>query len=330
MKITSANIKTWSRLGQRGTAFAIAMPDIASQKDNVKLLTADLALLSGMDRYVAAYPEKFLNVGIAEQNMIGIAAGLAMEGDCVFATTYASFIAVRSLEHVRQHLSYLQCNVKIIGSSAGVVAAKSGVSHWATEDIAFMRALPNMTVFSPADSLEVLKIMEYAADHEGPMYIRLSGGLNCPMIYKEDYPFEAGKMVKLTESDADGDSDGDIAVIATGLMVNESRKAVKLLKDKGVNCTLYNMHTIKPLDKVTLEDIFRKYKMIVTVEEHNIIGGMGSAVAEYKAGFAGAPRQIFIGFRDSYAEAGSQGYIWEQVGLTAEQIADRIFMEYNK
>lgn len=334
MKITSAGIRTWSRLGQRGTAFAIAMPEIASRKEDVKLLTADLALLSGMDRYITAYPEKFLNVGIAEQNMIGIAAGLAMEGDTVFATTYASFIAVRSLEHVRQHLSYLQCNVKLIGSSAGVVAAKSGVSHWATEDIAFMRALPNMTVFSPADSLEVLKVMEYAADYNGPVYIRLSGGLNCPIVYKEDYEFWPGKLVKLMEGagedNAAPDKKADIAIIATGLMVSESMKAAELMREKGVGCDLYNMHTIKPIDCEGLENIFRSYKMIVTVEEHNIIGGMGSAVAQYKAGFDNAPRQIFIGFNDCFAEAGSQSYIWEQAGLSAEKIADRIMVEYNK
>ena len=129
MSITSKDIRIWSRLGQRGSVFGVKMPEIAENKSDLKLLTADLAVLSGMERYMTNYPDKFLNVGIAEQNMIGIAAGLAMEGDRVFATTYASFIAVRSLEHIRQHLSYLRCDVKIIGSSAGVVAAKSGVSH---------------------------------------------------------------------------------------------------------------------------------------------------------------------------------------------------------
>ena len=192
IKVTPVNIKTWSRLGQRGSFFSIAMPDIAAEHDNVKLLTADLALLSGMDRFKTAYPDKLINVGIAEQNMIGIAAGLAMDGDMVFATTYASFIAVRSLEHVRQHLSHLGLNIKIVGSAAGVVAAKSGVSHWATEDLAFTRALPNIMVFSPADSLEAIKVAEYAASCDLPMYIRLSGGLNCPVVYKEDYEFIPG------------------------------------------------------------------------------------------------------------------------------------------
>ena len=317
MKVTPVNIRAWSKLGQRGAAFAIAMPEIASKKDNLKLLTADLALLSGMDRFRASYPEKFLNVGIAEQNMVGIASGLAMEGDCVFATTYASFIAVRSLEHVRQHLSHLQCNVKVIGSAAGVVAAKSGVSHWATEDLAFTRVLPNMQVFSPADALETVKIMEYAASQDGPMYIRLSGGLNCPIVYKEDYVFEPGKLVPLSEGE-------DVAIIATGLMVHESLKAAEILREKNISASVYDMHTIKPLDEATLLEIFKKHNLIVTVEEHNIRGGMGSAIAEFKAGFANMPRQIFIGFPDSYAEAGAQRYIWEQIGLTQDAIACRI------
>lgn len=321
MKVTNANIRMWARLGQRGAFFGVALPDIAEKKENLKLLTADLALLSGMERFQKSYPEKFLNIGIAEQNMIGIAAGLAMEGDCVFATTYASFIAVRSLEHVRQHLSHLQCNVKIVGSAAGVVAAKSGISHWATEDLAFIRALPNLTVFSPADSLEAVKIAEYAADTETPIYIRLSGGLNCPIVYKEDYDFVPGKLVQIRAGN-------DVAVIATGLMVAESMKAAQLLEEDGIACAIYNMHTIKPIDKEGLSQIFKKYKMLVTVEEHNQIGGMGSAVAEYKATFADTPRQIFIGFPDSFAEAGSQRYVWEQKGLTDTGICNRIKNEW--
>ena len=321
MEITSAKIKAWARLGQRGTFFGIAMPEIASWKQNLKLLTADLALLSGMDRFEKSYPDKFLNVGIAEQNMIGIAAGLARDGDCVFATTYASFIAVRSLEHVRQHLSHLKCNIKIVGSAAGVVAAKSGVSHWATEDLAFTRALPNLIVLSPADSLEALKMATYAANKDLPMYIRLSGGLNCPIVYKEDYEFEPGKLMEIQKGD-------DIAIIATGLMVSESLKAAQILTEQGISCSVYNMHTIKPIDKNGLENIFVKYKMVVTVEEHNIVGGMGSAVAEFKATLKKTPRQVFIGFSDSFAEAGSQRFVWSQMGLTDELIAKKIKEEW--
>lgn len=321
--ITRTNIRAWARLGQRGAFFGIAMPDIAESKENLKLLTADLSLLSGMDRFISKYPNKFLQVGIAEQNMVGIAAGLAIEGNCVYASTYASFIAVRSLEHIRQHLSNLCCNVKIVGTAAGCVAARSGISHWATEDIAFMRVLPNMHVFSAADSLEAIKIAKYTAEMEGPAYIRLSGGLNCPIVYNEDYTFEPEKMITLRQGQ-------DVAILATGLMVAESLKAADLLAEKGVEVAVINVHTIKPLDKNKLDEVFETYKLIVTVEEHNILGGMGSAIAEYKATKSNSPRQIFVGFPDSFAKAGTQQYIWEQKGLTGEQIADRILKEVLK
>lgn len=323
MKYTPASIKMWARLGQRGAAFGIALPDIASRKDQVKLLTADLSLLSGMERFVKTYPDKFLNVGIAEQNMIGVAAGLAMDGYCVFASTYASFIAVRSLEQVRQNLAHMRCNVKLIGSSAGTAAAKSGISHWATEDLAFMRALPNLTVLSPADSLEAVKAAEWAADAEGPVYIRLSGGLSCPIVYESDYDFVPGKLVELKAGK-------QIAVIATGLMVSESLKAAAILEEKGVSCAVYNMHTIKPVDSEGLAEIFAKYRLVVTVEEHMVTGGLGGAVAEVKAALPNAPRQVLLGFQDAFCEAGSQRFVWEQAGLTDAQIAERIAREWEK
>lgn len=323
MKYTPANIKMWARMGQRGALFGVAMPDIAGRKDRVKLLTADLALLSGMERFGKKFPDKFLNVGIAEQNMIGVAAGLAMDGYCVFASTYASFIAVRSLEQVRQNLAHMRCNVKLIGSSAGTAAAKSGVSHWATEDLAFMRALPNLTVLSPADSLEAVKAAEWAADMEGPVYIRLSGGLSCPIVYETDYAFVPGKLVELKAGE-------HIAVVATGLMVSESLRAVAILEERGISCAVYNMHTLKPVDREGLAKIFARYRLIVTVEEHMVTGGLGGAVAEVKAALSGTPRQAFLGFRDAFLEAGTQRYVWEQAGLTDRQIADRIQQEWER
>lgn len=323
MKYTPSTIKMWARMGQRGALFGVAMPDIAGRKDRVKLLTADLALLSGMERYAKKYPDQFLNVGIAEQNMTGIAAGLAMDGYCVFASTYASFLAVRSLEQVRQNLAHMRCNVKLIGSSAGTAAAKSGISHWATEDLAFMRALPNLTVLSPADSLEAVKAAEWAADMEGPVYIRLSGGLSCPIVYESDYDFVPGRLVELRTGK-------DIAVIATGLMVHESLQAALLLEEQGISCAVYNMHTVKPIDREGLAEIFAGYRLVVTVEEHMITGGLGSAVAEYKATLSGTPRQVFLGFHDAFCEAGTQRYVWEQAGLTDRQIAERIRLEWER
>lgn len=317
MNVKKSSIRAWSRLGQRGSVFGIKLPELAEELDNIKLLTADLSLLSGMERFIRDYPEKFLNVGIAEQNMVGIAAGLAMEGYTVFATTYASFIAVRSLEHIRQHLAHMGCNVKIIGSSAGVVAAKSGISHWATEDIAFMRALPNMTVFSPSDCLEAMKIIEYAAKTEGPMYIRLSGGLNCAPVYYEDFDFIPGKNVRLREGK-------DLAILATGLMVQEALEAAEILSEKNISAEVINVHTIKPLDEQNLSDLCERFKIVFTVEEHNVIGGLGGAVAEYLSSRGQSPRLVRLGINDCYMEAGSQRFIWDNANLTAEKLALQI------
>ena len=322
-EVSSRELRSWSMLGERGTFFAIAMPEIAEYKDNLKLLTADVSYLSSMVRFEQAYPEKFLNVGIAEQNMIGIAAGLAMSGRCVFASTYASFIAVRSLEHIRQHLAHLQCNIKVIGTAAGVVTAKSGVSHWATEDIAFMRALPNLTVLSPADAYEAYIMAHWAASNNKPVYIRISGGLNCPIVQKEAQDIEIGKAIKLIEGK-------DIAILATGMMVGNVLKAVKKLQEQEVNPSVYDFHTIKPIDKELLDKIFAENKLIITVEEHNIIGGLGSAIAEYKATKANTPRQVFIGIPDAYSKCGGQKYVWEQLNLTEEQIAARILNEVKR
>lgn len=320
MNITKSVVRSWSRLGQRATFFGIAMPEIAKQNDDLMVVTADLAQLSNLTKFREQFPDKFLNVGIAEQNMIGISAGLAMEGYNVFATTYASFIAVRDIEHVRQHLSNLDLNVKLIGTAAGVVAARSGVAHWATEDMTFMRALPRMTVMSAADSLEAYRMAMFSAEHKGPVYIRLNGVPNCPQVYDESYVFEPEKLSIVRKGT-------DAAVIASGMMVHEALEAAKIIEDEGISCTVANMHTIKPVDKEGLRKLFNEHRLIVTVEEHNVIGGMGSAVAEYKATLGNTPRQVFIGFQDSFCKAGVQRYVWEQAGLTDVMIAEKIRSE---
>ncbi len=320
MNITKGLVRSWSRLGQRATFFGIAMPEIAKEDNNIMVVTADLAQLSNLNNFSEKFPDQFLNVGIAEQNMIGVSAGLAMEGYNVYATTYASFIAVRDLEHVRQHLSNLNLNVKLIGTAAGVVAARSGVAHWASEDVTFMRALPGMTVMSAADSLEAYHMALYSAKHVGPLYIRINGVPNCPCVYDESYVFEPEKLSILQEGI-------DVALIGTGLMVNEALETAKILAESGISCTVANMHTIKPIDKDGLKKLFDSHKLIVTMEEHNIIGGMGSAVAEYKATLDNTPRQVFVGFPDSFTKAGTTQYIWEQFGITAPQVAERIIQE---
>lgn len=323
MKITRGTVRSWARLGQRATFFAAALPEIAAENEDIYVLTADLAQLSNLNKFASSYPDRFLNTGIAEQNMVGIASGLAMEGSCVFATTYSSFIAVRSLEHVRQHISHLKLNVKLIGTAAGVVAARSGVAHWATEDVAFMRSLPNMRIICPCDSNQAYQAAYYAASNKEPMYIRLSGTPDCPMIYDENYVFDPDRISILKEG-------SDVLLLASGLIVHEALEAAKLLEEKGISCTVADVHTIKPLDTETLSRLIPAHRLIVTAEEHNIIGGLGSAVAEFKAGLADTPRQIFIGMNDSFdVSLGTQRYLWEQFGITAEKIAQRTEKEMN-
>ncbi len=317
MNITKGQLRSWSRLGQRATFFGVAMPEIAKEHENLMVLTADLAQLSNLNRFSEQFPNQFLNVGIAEQNMIGIASGLAMEGYLVYATTYASFIAVRDLEHIRQHISHLNLNVKLIGTAAGVVAARSGVAHWASEDIAFMRALPNMTVMSAADGLEAYLMARYSSTHVGPMYIRLNGTPNAPIIYHEDYVFDPEKISIIKQGKK-------VCIIGTGLMVSEAKKTAELLEQQGISCTVANMHTIKPLDKNTIRNLFEHHDLIVTMEEHSVVGGIGSTVAEYKATLANTPPQMIVGFPDAFIDGGSARYIWEKFGITAPQTAERI------
>lgn len=315
------NSRAWSRLGQRGTIFGVALPELAMSHENIRVVTADLGLLSGLDRFKTSNPDKYLNVGIAEQNMIGIAAGLAKEGNCVFATTYATFITMRSFEQIRHNLGYLKYNVKIVGSSGGVVMGMSGNTHYALEDIALMRTIPNMIVLSPADSVEAVKMVQTMVEMDGPAYLRLTGGLSCPMVYKGDYLLEIGKGIVLKQGT-------DVALIATGTMVAESLKAAEQLGQEGISCSVVDMHTIKPLDVKLLDQLFLSHKLIVTVEEHSVIGGLGAAVAEYKAGISNSPCQIMVGLPDKFGKAGDYPWLLSQYDLTAKAIAEKIEKEW--
>ena len=321
MKINGGLIKAYSQMGQKGAASGIGMLEVVKRNPDVVAVVADSVAIASLDRFQKLYPDKIVNVGIAEQNMIGVSAGIASEsGKSVYAFTYSAFIIARALEQVRLNLAYHQFNVKLVGNSAGFAMEMLGVSHWAVEDIAFTRLLPNMTVLSAADSLQAIKMVIAADEIDTPVYIRLSGGQNIPVVYEQDFEYQIGKAIKLKEGK-------DIAIIATGLMVHESLLAAELLEKRGIHCSVIDMHTIKPLDEEILDNVFSTFELIVTVEEHNVIGGLGSAVAEYKGSRKNAPRQVFIGVKDQYLKLGTQRYIWQQYGLTAEQIANKIISE---
>lgn len=324
MAINPALIKAYAKLGQKGAAAGIGMMELAKRDPDMRVVVADSVAIASLDRFYTNYPDRVINAGISEQSMVGIAAGLSSEdGRAVYACTYAEFVVTRALEFVRHNLAYHNFNVKLVGNSAGFAMETLSISHWATEDIAFTRALPNMTILSAADSLEAIKCVIAAHDVRGPVYVRLSGLLNCPIVYDKDFDFQLGKANVLREGD-------DVTVIATGMMVREALDAAEQLSAQGINCTVVDMHTIKPLDTDCIDKAIKSSKLIVSVEEHSIIGGLGGAIAEYLSDKIGTPRLVRIGVNDFFCKLGELRYCWEQHGLTAPQIADRIKNEINK
>jgi len=320
LEINSANCRQWSRMGSRAV-FGQAILNLAATKHNLMVLSADLGNSSGLGRFKKKYPEKFLNVGIAEQNMIGISAGLAKDDFVVFASSFAPFISMRSSEQIRMNLGYMNLNVKAVAIGSGISMTFLGNSHYGIEDVAVMRSIPNLTVVSPADCAEVVKTVYAAAEFDGPMYIRLTGAMNNPVVYKEDYNFEIGKAIAITEGH-------DITIFANGSMVYESLEAAKILNDHSISAAVVNMHTIKPLDTAVIDTAIRSSKLIVTVEEHSVIGGLGSAIAEYKTVFNNAPPQVIIGLPDCFLKAGDYKYMLEEYGLTSSQIAQKILKHF--
>lgn len=308
-------------MGQKGAAAGIGMMELAKHDPEMRVVVADSVAIASLDRFNNSYPERVINAGISEQSMVGIAAGLSSEDNrAVYACTYAAFVLVKAIEFVRHNLAYHQFNVKLVGNSAGFAMETLSISHWATEDMAMARALPNMTILSAADSLEAIKMVIAAHDVKGPVYIRLSGLLNCPIVHTKDFDFQIGKAITLCEGD-------DVAIVATGMMVRESLDAARLLVDNGIHCEVIDMHTIKPLDTVCIDRLLEKSRLIVSVEEHSIIGGLGGAIAEYMSDKENTPRLVRIGVRDFYCKLGDMHYCWKQHGLTAPQIADKILCE---
>jgi transketolase len=246
--------------------------------------------------------------------MIGIAAGLASEGYTVFTSTFAPFQTMRCCEQIKVNLGYMRHKVNMVGLASGVVLGSLGYTHCSIEDISVMRSIPNITVISPADCCETVKATLASVYHNESVYIRLTGGAKNPAVYEEDYEFKIGKAVTLREGTR-------ITIIASGTMVSVSLKAADLLMEKGISPTVVNMHTIKPVDSSAIKKASDSSELIVTVEEHSIIGGLGTAVAEVKSSLNNSPPQLMIGLPDQYDKGGEYHDILESHGLTSELIA---------
>ena len=315
MDINEKNIKIWSTIGSRAT-LGIAALELAKEIDNLMVLTCDVSTSAGLDRFRKTYPEKYLDLGIAEQNMIGVAAGLASENFNVITTTFAPFQTMRCCEQIKVNIGYMKQKICMVGIASGLSLGTLGYTHCCIEDVGILRSIPGITIISPADSLETVKALQAAVKSKNPSYLRLTGSSNNPIVYKEDYEFKIGKSITLKEGK-------DITIFCAGSMVHQSLEAAKILETKNVLSKVVNMHTIKPIDKLAIDEA-RDCALIVSVEEHNVIGGLGSAIAEYKSGLKKFPRQLFLGVMDTYTKGGNYKFLQEKHRLTSDKIAEDI------
>ena len=297
-------------------SYGEALRDLAEEYKDLVVLDADLAAATKTGIFKKAYPDRFFDCGIAEANMMGVAAGLAAAGKVPFASTFAMFAAGRAFEIVRNSIGYPHLNVKIGATHAGISVGEDGATHQCNEDIALMRTIPGMTIINPCDDVEAKAAVKAALDFEGPVYMRF-GRLAVPVINDaENYKFELGKGVVMKDGK-------DVTIAATGLMVNEAVEAAKTLEADGISARVVNIHTIKPLDKELICKCAKETGLIVTAEEHSIIGGLGSAVAE--AVTEGCPVPVVkIGVNDEFGHSGPAVDLLKEFGLSAENIVNTV------
>ncbi len=315
-EISAQQCALWSKLGPRAV-YGLAIQELVEQNHSVIALSADLGNSSGLDRLRKTRPDRFINVGIAEQTLIGLSAGLANEGFIPFASTFAPFATMRAAEQIRMNLGYMEMNVKVVGIGSGLAMGFLGNSHYGLEDVAIMRSIPGITILSPADCMEIFKCVQYASELCGPTYIRLTGSPNNPIVYSEDYEFQIGRAISVREGK-------DLAIIATGSMVSNAIKASQILSESGLSVHVFNFHTIKPIDEFALSEIAEKFTYVVTIEEHSVIGGLGSTVAQYFSTLPQSPTLEIFGLPDNFGPTGSYDFLIENHGLRAEQLAARI------
>ncbi len=303
-------------------SYGEALAELGDKYENLYVLDADLAAATKTGIFKKKFPERFFDCGIAEANMMGVAAGMATTGKIPFASTFAMFASGRAYEIVRNSIGYPHLNVKIGATHAGISVGEDGATHQCNEDIALMRTIPGMTIINPADDVEAKAAVEAAILHDGPVYMRF-GRLAAPVFNdKETYKFELGKGIKLKDGK-------DVTIIATGLMVSEALEAAKTLADDGIDARVINIHTIKPIDKDIIIEAAKETSAIVTVEEHSVIGGLGSAVCDVLA--ENHPAKVTkIGVNDEYGYSGPAVELLKKFGLCAENIVATVKKAINK
>lgn len=297
-------------------AYGKALAKYGVNDERIVVLDADLSKSTKTADFKKVCPERFINMGIAEANMMTVAAGLASCGKIPFASTFAMFAAGRAFEQIRNSICYPKLNVKVCATHAGLTVGEDGASHQAIEDISIMRSIPNMMVISPSDAVETEAVIKAIIDYDGPCYVRLGrSGVNV-INDNPEYKFELGKAVTLREGK-------DATIIATGIMVDAALEAYNILSEEGIKVRVLNIHTIKPIDEEAIIKAARETGTIVTAEEHNIIGGLGSAVAEVVSGNAPVP-VLRVGVKDTFGESGKPKDLLEKYGLTAKDIVKAV------
>ena len=290
--------------------------ELAGQNENMMLITADLGF-SVIEKFKERFPNRYINVGIAEQNMAAIAAGLALEGNTVFIYSIGNFPTLRCIEQIRNDICYHNANVKILAVGSGFAYGTLGMTHHATEDLAIMRALPNMKVFTPCDSISAEAIAQAICKINGPCYVRLERGGE-PEIFSKDEKFEIGKLKEIRKG-------YDIAVITIGTVINEAIKAADILREQNKNISVYSVYSLKPIDKEQILEIAKEYKYIITVEEHQITGGLGSTIAEIIAENNMNTKIIRLGLNDEFTSVvGNQEYLREIYKIDYKNILNKI------
>ncbi|MHB8125964.1 MAG: transketolase family protein [Desulfitobacteriaceae bacterium] len=302
-------------------AYGKALVSLGAENPDIVVLDADLSKSTKTADFAKHYPERFFNMGIAEQNLMGTAAGLAAAGKIPFASTFAIFATGRAFEQIRNSIAYPKLNVKIAATHAGITVGEDGGSHQAIEDIALMRSIPNMTVLVPADGEETRQVIKTAAQYKGPVYIRM-GRLDVPLLFGEDYHFEIGKANILRNG-------SDAAIMANGIMVALALEAAEELSSSGISVSVVNVASVKPLDVSTIIQVAQKTKAVVSAEEHTIIGGLGSAIAEVLAENAPTP-MVRVGIKDTFGESGRPQELLEKYGLTKASLIKAVHEVLNK
>lgn len=302
----------------RDTFFA-TLSQLAKENKNIEVVTGDLGF-GVLKPFWEAHPDQIINAGIAEQNLTSVAAGMALEGKTVFTYSIGNFPTLRCLEQIRNDCAYHNANVKVVCVGGGFVYGSLGMSHHATEDIAVMRALPDVTVLCPGDLVEAKAVTKAIASYPGTCYVRLGRGGE-KKIHPDNIDFEIGKAIKVQDGE-------EIAIFSTGAIFEEVSEACEILKESGINPTVYTFPTVKPIDEKTIREIAESHKLIVTCEEHNLSGGFGSAVAEVLAELPAHARLLRMGMNDQYCTiVGDQKYLRDQYGISGKKIAQRILTE---